>query len=231
MTWIARVLGQMRGPSPPLDWWKADREFEFAGRKYQVYVSGHNCGWPPSRMTERSVELAIADCWLQDVDRVSLIEVGAVTPYYWPHRVPNVVDPYDPHPLVTIRESILDIDLSARPVLSISTFEHIGRGDYGLPQDPQLVLRSLEKLFAESPRFLVTVPRGFNATLDEYLLRLSPVQVDVQLHHLVRHSSGNDWRQEEDASKASLPYGFGKVRGGRAWANSVAIILRGPLGR
>jgi hypothetical protein len=229
MQWLTRRLKRSDAADPRTKWWDADYGFTFAGQGYALFVSTHNCGWPPARMTERCVELALADRWLDSVDRDRLLEIGAVTPYYWPHRVPNVVDPVDRHPLVTFPGSMFDIDLTARPVLSISTFEHIGRVDYGMEEDSGLVIKAFEKLFDQSPRFLVTVPRGFNATLDSYLLRFSPRADDIRVRHLVRSSSGNDWHQEEDQVAASLPYGFEEVRAGRAWANSVAIITRGPI--
>jgi hypothetical protein len=211
-------------------WWNVDLGFTFAGHAYELFVGGHNCGWPPARMTERCVELALAHRWLSGIDRERLLEVGAVTPYYWPYRVPHVLDPFDPHPLVTLRTSILAVDMTARPVLSISTFEHIGRGDYGLEKDPGLVIEALEKVFSQSRRFLLTVPRGFNSTLDAYLIQLPAHSEDIRLGHLVRSEAGNDWREEIDPEKASLPYGRDNVRSDRSWANSVAVISRGPLG-
>ena len=79
-------------------------------------------------MTERSVELALADRWLDAADPDLVREVGAVTPYYWPRSVRTVIDPYDPNPLVTVRKSLFDADLTGVPVLSILTLEHIGTG-------------------------------------------------------------------------------------------------------
>ena len=149
-------------------WWESQPTFEFAGKVFKLFVSNHNCGWPPARMTERAVELPLADRWLESVDAARVIEIGAVTPYYWPRRVPQVVDPYDPHPLVTTRASLFDVDLSAGPVLSISTLEHVGIGDYGLPVDHSLAEKAFRKVFKESQSFLITVPVGYNETMDRF---------------------------------------------------------------
>jgi len=77
------------------------------------------------------VELAVADRWLNQQHIANVVEVGAVTPYYWPGRVHHVVDPTDAHPGVTVRESIFDVSLVGKTVLSVSTIEHIGLGAYG----------------------------------------------------------------------------------------------------
>lgn len=144
---MIRVLLQRIARKPAVvPWWESQPTFEFAGKVFKLFVSNHNCGWPPARMTERAVELALADRWLETVDATRVIEIGAVTPYYWPRRVPHVVDPYDPHPYVTTRASLFDVDLSAGPVLSISTFEHIGIGDYGLPVDRSLVVNASQSV-------------------------------------------------------------------------------------
>ncbi len=115
------LLRRIRYRSRVEPWWESQPTFEFAGKVFKLFVSNHNCGWPPARMTERAVELPLADRWLESVDAARVMEIGAVTPYYWPRRVPHVVDPYDPHPLVTTKASLFDVDLSAGPVLSIST--------------------------------------------------------------------------------------------------------------
>ena len=88
-----------------LNWVNHNITFNFLGRVYKLFCHTHNCGWPPFRMTERSVELALADEWLTTKDNV--IEIGAVTPYYWPKRISNVVDPTDSHELVNIKASCL----------------------------------------------------------------------------------------------------------------------------
>src|SRR4051812_26796604 len=106
-------------------------EFHYRGRRYPGFVHAHNCGWPPAAMTERSVELAVANAWL-DEQPGDIIEIGAVTPYYWPGRIGRIVDPVDTHPRVTDRVSLFDMDFSGQTVLSLSTLEHVGEGDYGL---------------------------------------------------------------------------------------------------
>ena len=81
-------------------------------------------------------------------DRV--VETGAVTPDDWPGRITTVVDPYDPHPLVTHRTSLFGTDLSGLDVLAISTLEHIGVGDYGPVGGEETAAHALERFAARA---------------------------------------------------------------------------------
>lgn len=188
--------------------------FEFFGEKLLLFVHQHNCGRPPKRMTERSLELSVADYWLNEVGS-DAIEIGAVTPYYWPRRLSRVVDPADDHPDVTDRLSFLDIDCSGSNVLSISTFEHIGLPQYGQHADAAMLRDAFEKLFQESPRFLVTVPTGYNAACDEYLSNKIPA--NVCLSSFTRgNGDTNAWQL--NSSPTVAPYG--------RWANGVFVLTR-----
>src|SRR5688572_23445430 len=89
-------------------WWRDTHSFLLDGKPVPYFYHRFNCGWPPGRVTERSVELAVADTWLSKLDTKDVWEVGAVTPYYWPGRIRQVLDPGDPHVLVTVRDSFLE---------------------------------------------------------------------------------------------------------------------------
>ena len=115
------ALGLQLVPSWRLQWWTAAAGFDFWGRAYRCFYHVYNCGWPPY-VSERCVELALADVWLAQVPAEELVEIGAVTPYYWPGSVGRIVDPFDPHPRVTDRKSLFDLELTGSRVLSISTF-------------------------------------------------------------------------------------------------------------
>jgi hypothetical protein len=223
-----RILKKFGYDFAAVPWRDSPPTFQFAGEVFKLFVSNHNCGWPPARMTERAVELPLADCWLETVDATRVIEIGAVTPYYWPRRVPCVVDPYDRHPLVTMKASLFDVDLSAGSVLSVSTFEHIGIGDYGLPVDSTLAEKAFRKVFKESQSFLITVPVGYNETLDDFLFQSDRSKDDIVVRYLARSALGNDWREEIDPARARRIY----LKGGdwiRNWANSLVVINRGDF--
>jgi hypothetical protein len=192
--------------------------FVLNGYQFPFFISGINCGYPPARMTERSVELSIANVFLDTVPRDKVLEIGAVTPYYWPYRVLDVCDPVDPHRQVNIRASMLDIKLTGRIVLSISTFEHIGKADYGLERDVQLNVRAFQKLFAECECFLITVPGGYFPEMDKYLTSLDPPEIKCSISYLIRGREDNNWSQVHAPQANTLTYGH--------WADSLIILSR-----
>lgn len=200
--------------------------FIFKKNNYSLFVHAHNCGWPPKRMTERAVELAIVNKWL-NLNKKNVIEIGAVTPYYWPNRICRVVDPTDKHPLVTDKASFLDIDISDYTCLSISTFEHIGTDRYGLKNNPKLVSEAFSKLFKQCNKFLITVPTGYNKICDEFLLGSHHENVDITC--LQRGVNNNNWIEIKDPK--IIPYGTSvpvnkKHNWTRNWANGLLIISR-----
>jgi hypothetical protein len=199
--------------------WNRDWTFTFRGTSLPYFFHRHNCGWPPLRCTERVVELAVADRWLSQQEGTQVVEVGAVTPYYWPGRVRQVIDPTDPHPAVTKRDSVFDVSLAEQTVLSISTIEHIGLGDYGLSgAQPELAGKALAKIFAETRAFLVSAPVGYNAALDRILFE-GDFPGDVQASYL-RRVADVAWREETDREAVRLAYG---PRG----SNGLVILSRG----
>ena len=227
--WAARPLGLTLVPTWKWRELRAEwlRTFRLAGQEYPFFLHHYNCGQNPETATERTVELALADRWLDRAPEDRLIEIGAVTPYYWPGRVRRVVDPTDPHPRVTERASILDLDLTGRAVLCLSTLEHIGSGEYGLPPDPTALRKAVEKLFAEAAAFLVTMPAGYNPHADAVMFDGSR-PADVNAYYLVRWSGPPGWREVSDPAAARLPYG----PAGGAFpygANAVVVWERGGL--
>lgn len=194
--------------------------FEFCGYRFPLFAHHHNCGHPPGTMSERSIELSLASVFLETAQRDSVVEIGAVTPYYWPHRVKDICDPVDPHPLVNMRASYLDIALKDKVVLSLSTFEHIGQSDYGLPENSSLNQQAFEKLFREAEHFLVTVPGGYNLAMDDYLLGLDCVARNVSVRHLIR-VKGNHWVEKKNPLKSELVFCYG--------AYSLMVVSRGTF--
>lgn len=199
--------------------------FRFAGRDYPFFLHHYNCGRHPGTATERTVELPLADAWLNRVPAEQLVEVGAVTPYYWPRRMARVVDPADTHPQVTDRASILDLDLTGRAVLSLSTLEHVGSGEYGLPPEPTALRRAIDKLCAEAAAFLISMPAGYNPQTDAVLFD-DPIPANVTARYIVRVPELPYWHEVTDRAAARLPYG--RASGSYfPWANAVAVWERG----
>jgi hypothetical protein len=195
-----------------------------APRSYAYVFHPHNCGMAGAvRRTERTVELALADAWLTRAS--DPWEIGAVTPYYWPGRCRTVIDPADDHPAVTRRCSMLDVDLRAREVLSISTVEHIGEARYGLAEAATPTL-ALDKILSEANVFLVTFPIGCNRALDDLALG-GGLDAACRVRFLVRNPD-ETWSPAL-GEEARRPYGTGwdPALGHAPWANAVAILDRG----
>ena len=147
-----------------------EETFVYKGKKYPLYEHPFNCGYKDARMTERAVEMSLAKEWIDNCEG-EIVEVGAVTPYYFTSdKIVEIVDPMDGHTLVTKQLSVFDCDLKDRNVLSISTIEHIGVGDYGFQEEHDAV-EGLLKILNESKHCLITVPFGFNELLDAWILK------------------------------------------------------------
>ena len=209
-------------PKWSIEWWTSVPEFALNSHHYFAFCHTYNCGWPPSRMTERSVEMALADRWLSHVSG-PVIEIGAVTPYYWPSRVTRVVDPADEHKLVTDRKSLFDIDTTGLNVLCLSTLEHVGSGEYGQPLDPTGPVKALTHLTAKCRDYLITAPFGYHPAVDASIFSNTP---PVPTRFLVRSDEGNDWR-ECSAQDARVPPRRRSGVGHSAWANALAVMSKG----
>jgi len=185
--------------------------FKLGAIELEYMSHSYNCGTGKHR-TERCVELPIADYWLSKVGN-DVTEFGAVSPYYYPDRIKDVVDPVDKK--ATIKGSLFDTDFSGRDVLSISTIEHIGVGDYGyIEKDSRNdAILALGYIIAKANRWLVTWGYGYNPTLDAQILdnRL----IGICNMYLLSRQIDDSWMQV--AIEGLTQYG-------RNMANSVIIL-------
>jgi hypothetical protein len=197
--------------------------FQLNGRPVEHFIHRTNTGYPPYRMSERTIELALADIFLTKMRGTRIVEIGAVTPYYWPDRVATIVDPTDDHPAVTDHVGWEDWQPTNETILSISTFEHIGSGDYGLAPDRDELKSAVDKLLKSTCPFLVTYPPGYHAAFDSYIRSLDLEAHGVKIFVWIRPTRGNDWNQVayRDMTPQRETYG-------PAWANVVSALYRGP---
>ena len=202
-----------------------DKTFRFAGRDFRYFYHPYNCGDPLGRRTERTVEMPLADYWLSKV--WPAWEVGAVTPYYWPGRVVETIDPYDQHPFVTQRRSLFDFRYRGQHVLSISTIEHVGSGQYSGQVENETPLIALLKIASECERCLITFgvnyPNPKARELDAFIFEGRLAGASVRF--LVRNID-ETWC-EVPAPMAYRIYGDGTEA--VDWANSVCVIEKGGL--
>ncbi len=117
---------------------------------------------------ERSVELPVA--WEQVQEGGRVLEVGNCLhgTYGGTHLVLDLTEKA-PH---VLNEDI-EFHQPERPydrIVSVSTFEHIGYGDYGQAPDPEKLRRCLkhcEEILAPDGQLFLTWPWGFNYSIDE----------------------------------------------------------------
>lgn len=124
-------------------------------------------GYNRPDLNERKAELPIA-FWFISEHGDDLIEIGEVTDFYVPAK--HVVYDLTTERASTTKMDARQVDYCNKNVLSISSIEHIGFGDYGLPAEPHAAIRVLERITKDSKNHLCTWPVGYNAELDSDLM-------------------------------------------------------------
>jgi hypothetical protein len=227
LNWPLRQFGAELVPAWKQTWWRCPATFELGGRSFNYFYHRYNCGWPPYA-TERCAELGVADVWLDEIGNQDVVEIGAVTPYYWPGRLKEIVDPFDPHKLVSLRASVFDVDLTGRSVLSVSTLEHVGTGEYGGTPSPGLAVDAVQKIFNESTCFLLTVPVAYNPALDKLFFEgATSLPDDVEVRFLIRVADGC-WEETPAGTQARRGYDAPGVNNGRS-AAALIVVERGNV--
>lgn len=193
----------------------ADVFFYFDGNKYELYEHAYNCGYLEARMTERSVELALAKRYLDNFEGGDVVEIGAVTPYYFANdKIIDIVDPTDEHNRVTIRKSLFECDFREKNILSISTVEHVGLQEYGMDEKKN-VIDALQKILTEAKSCFITVPLGYNALLDNWIRQ----NRNNPMIKIMKREKDNHWIEIDSLVYEDIEYG-------PLWANGLAIIRK-----
>lgn len=158
---------------------------------------GHNY----AGQNERAIEVPLGLHFIQDFP--DAVEVGAVLPYYrrTTHTVIDLVDA-----LATVSMDALDFDFGERPILSISSLEHFGFGDFS-NVDVTAIPRFLKKL---RKNYLLTVPLGYNPLCDSLIKNLP-----------VTYYSRKDWKNTWERVDAPI---YTTYNTPFPWANTIAVI-------
>lgn len=200
--------------------YKSSPFFIYNQQKYPMFQHEYNCGFMGNRITERCIEIAIARLWLEKING-DILEIGAVTPYYFPRAVNNICDPYDKHPKVDLKCSMFDLDLHGKNVISISTIEHIATGDYNVEiRKNESAVFAFEKIVNEAANFLITFPIGYNKELDEYFINKSFDKLNRKLKISLYKRIGdtNEWVEFFDFLEIK------NIKYGQTNANGIVII-------
>lgn len=121
-------------------------------------------------INERAIEVVLGLRYIEAVVKstspTNLVEIGAVMPYYiGQERVfHECVDPIDPK--ATVVAMAETYDYKGKNVLTISTVEHIGHGDYRLDKNTTLAYDVVDRIYTESQSCLISWPIGYHKHLD-----------------------------------------------------------------
>ena len=222
--WFIRRFGFAQLLLKPIRWALAPltipflgaRAIEFRGASLPLVYARHNVTWA----NERCVELALARALMAGVRRGRLLEVGHVTPHYFPggHLV---VDKYEPG---SLRVDILDFESPARfdLILSVSTFEHISFDEPGAPATPWAIAANIRAaldrclgLLAPGGVLAITVPLGYNPALDAMI---ADDELGAHRATYFKRFPRRRWRQVSRAEAARCRYGSP-----HAFANAILL--------
>lgn len=175
---------------------------------------------PSGIMTsERAIEIPLVIHFLENhIKDEPLVELGCVTPYYLFKRENHTVYDYlDPHPANTPKDlrDLSDDDYKTN-ILTVSTLEHINLSDYGIEQNAINSISVLEKIINNAKKYFISVPLGYNAELDRYLLSHDLGEIYVTR----RADNPNDWEIIDKAALTDSQKKFGSY----CTATTICII-------
>ena len=147
----------------------AKREFVFGDKSLPLFYHGYNMTWA----NERAVEVPIGRDYLSCADGGRVLEVGNVLSHYG-KITHTVLDKFEQGEGI-INEDILNFVATEKfdLIVSISTFEHIGFDDDMDDDSGVKILHAIDasrKLLAENGRLVLTLPIGYNPSLDRLIL-------------------------------------------------------------
>lgn len=179
------------------------KTFLYNDKQFFLFQHHYNCGFYTRKMTERALEMALAEMWLNQTEG-EILEIGAVSPYYFPRAVNHICDPFDSHAKVDLHCSMFALDLHGKNILSISTIEHIATGDYGIDiAENESSVLAFKKIVKEAKSCFITFPVGYNKELDTYFTEshYKSLSENFSVIFYVREGNTNNWKQESDLKK------------------------------
>lgn len=183
--------------------------FIFRDSSYQYYDHPYN----NTRINERTVEIPIS---LKFVNQFSpnLTEVGCVTPYYIDAQH-ETIDLVDDHPK-SKKQDAVDFDYKNKNILSVSTIEHIGRGDYGIQEkEENAAIQLCKKIINESLNYFITWPLGYNLALDDWAFS------NTNGFFISRKDDNKHLWEEKNFSELTID---NKIYGSYHCANSIIVL-------
>ncbi|MEL7669185.1 hypothetical protein [Methanobacterium sp.] len=178
------------------------KTFYFNGKKYNYFYHMYNTTWE----NERAVEVPIVWEIVKKRKGKRILEVGNVFSNYFSVNY-DIVDKYD------VASNVINCDVcefkSAKNydlIVTISTLEHVGFDENS--KEPTKILwaiQNLESLLNTNGELVVTLPIGYNSTLDK-LLNNGKIQF-TETHYLKRITKDNQWIEVNWDDIANVEYG------------------------
>lgn len=168
--------------------------FNFNVNPNEYFIHTHNS----TATNERCVEIPLGIRFFNAFQDDNFVEVGAVLPYYTNFNH-CCIDPVDNK--ATKKEYAENVNFDNLSVLSISTIEHIGRGDYRLPVNRGLAEQTLSKIVNESKRCLISWAIGYNKPLDDFVKNSK--DLNYTFHRRTHYSK---WDVSNDSSTFNTRY-------------------------
>jgi hypothetical protein len=184
-------------------------EFTFNGRAYRYFCHPYNSTWD----NERAVEVPVALDIIEQHRGQRILEVGNVLSHYvsvdW-----DVVDKFERGGCVTCADAVtFSPDEPYDLIVTISTLEHVGFDDD--IQDPELIPRAVANLrdhcLKPGGLLVVTVPLGYNPSLDEQLF--SDMLGFSSVRFLLR-TGRYEWRETTAGEVRGTGYGTTYIEAG-----------------
>lgn len=158
-------------------------------------------GYNTPGQNERTIELPLAEYFLNKFSDTNIIEIGAVTPYYF-DTSHKIIDLFDPYKFVE-RIDARNYHYFNSNVLSISTIEHIGNGEFHNKVDDSAFIL-INRITKEANNYLITIPLGYNEKLESAIEKSNLNYIILE-----RKSTANEWKLNEVKSfkfKYNFPY-------------------------
>ncbi|MFA5930192.1 MAG: hypothetical protein WC861_04890 [Candidatus Micrarchaeia archaeon] len=179
---------------------QAPHKFAFAGKEYDCFYHPYNMTWE----NERCVEVPVAWEAIQSAKGKRVLEVGNVLSHYFDSKH-DVLDKYE------VDEGVINSDIVGFSpekkyglVVSISTLEHVGWDEQ--PRTPMKIFQafsSIEEICTPGGRALVTLPIGYNPTVDSLLLEGKP---DGWEWRFLKRISESSWKEISAQETRGIAY-------------------------
>ena len=165
-------------------------------------------GYNSPHLNDRTIELPLFEYFKNKFN--DIIEIGAVSPYYF-ESMHKIIDLYDNYTLC-IRQDATKLDYVDLNVISISTFEHIGKGDFDNTINHDNAFNLLNKIIKQAKNYLITFPIGYHKEFDN-LVKNSSIKKIV----MKRVNQENEWQYDGENFDFKFAWPF-------PWGNGNCII-------